>query len=83
MAAQHKPGETIPDPLYQVVFNLVRELWVIKDRQLVLEDVLKTAGIDAAALVDTHQPDADLAKRLDEERAELMDRVFQPMEEKD
>ena len=32
MAAQENPGRTTPDPLYQVVFNLTRELWVVKDR---------------------------------------------------
>ncbi len=80
MGADNPPGKTTTDPLYQVVFNLARELWVIKDRQLVLEEVLKSAGIDAAQLVDQHQPDASLAKRLDEERAQLLDRVFLPME---
>jgi hypothetical protein len=79
MTDQHPPGRTIPDPLHQVVFNLARELWVIKDRQMVLEDVLKSRGIDAAELVDQHQPGPELARQLDEERAQLLERVFQPM----
>ena len=74
------PGKTTVDPLYQVVFNLVRELWVVKDRQLVLEEVLKQTGIDANQLVDGHQPDTAFAKRLDKEREQLLNRVFLPME---
>jgi hypothetical protein len=80
MAADNPPGRTTPDPIYQVVFNLARELWVVKDRQLVLEEVLKEAGIDAAALVDQYQPGDDLTQRLNAERQQLLDRVFLPME---
>jgi hypothetical protein len=79
MVEQYKPGKTVSDPLHQVVFNLARELWVIKDRQMVLEDVLRSKGIDAAELVDQHQPGPELAKQLDEERAQLLERLFQPM----
>jgi len=80
MGAQENPGRTTPDPLYQVVFNLTRELWVVKDRQLVLEEALKEAGIDAAALVDQYQPGDELKERLDTERQQLLDRVFLPMQ---
>ena len=83
MGAQHNPGRTMPDPLYQVVFNLARELWVVKDRQLVLEAALEEAGIDAAALVDQYQPGDELTKRLDAERQQLLDRVFLPMQSGD
>ncbi len=80
MAAQENPGRTTPDPLYQVVFNLTRELWVVKDRQLVLEAALEEAGIDAAALVDQYQPGDELKQRLDAERQQMLDRVFLPMQ---
>ena len=80
MAEQKNPGETTPDPLHQVVFNLARELWVVKDRQLVLEEVLKESGIDAAALVDQYQPNSELTERLDSERQQLLDRLFLPLE---
>ena len=71
-----------PEPVIEaqlrILLNVLQELWVIKDRQIVLEQVLAEAGIDAARLVDDHQPDAELAERLDRERKRLLERCLAP-----
>jgi len=45
--------------LLESFMELSAEVWTIRDRQAVLEAVLKDKGIDAAALIEAHRPDAD------------------------
>ena len=66
------------DELFAIVLNLVQELWIVKDRQIVLEHVLAEHGIDAAAAVDALQPDAALTARLSEERQQLLAKCLGP-----
>lgn len=63
---------------FQVVLNLMHELWVVKDRAAVLEQALAEAGVDIADKVDRLQPDAALTERLDEERKAFISRVLAP-----
>ncbi len=44
------------DPAAQLALMLAKELWVLKDRQLVLEAVLTQQGIAVRDLVDRYQP---------------------------
>lgn len=67
-----------PDALDGVadsVLALARELWVVRDRQMVLEQVLADHGIAAAQAVDGFTPDADFRARLDAERDRLIEAV--------
>ena len=52
------------DRLGLAILALTREIWVLKDRTMVLEEVLKTHGIDAACEIEAFQPDEARAKRL-------------------
>ncbi len=56
------------DDLGNALLLLARELWVVKDRQRVLEALLEANGIVAPNAVTDHQPDADLAADLAAER---------------
>jgi hypothetical protein len=46
------------DNLLEAFMELSAEVWTIRDRQQVLETVLAAQGIDAAALIEAHRPDA-------------------------
>ena len=63
---------------FQVILNLMHELWVVKDRSVMLEQALAEAGVDVAEKVDRMQPDPALAERLDAERKAYIDRVLAP-----
>jgi hypothetical protein len=54
------------DNLGLAVISLARELWVVKDRQLVAEAILKQNGL--LADLDSFQPDAELSAKLAAER---------------
>lgn len=56
------------DDLGRTVLLLARELWVVKDRQRVLEAVLGERGIDVADAVRDYQPSGALAEALAAER---------------
>lgn len=60
------------DGVANAVLALARELWVMRDRQIVTEAVLAARGIDIAAAVDSYEPDAVLQARLDGERDRLI-----------
>ncbi len=48
------------DPVAQLALMLAKELWVLKDRQMVLEAVLSRQGLAVRDLVEHYQPsDAD------------------------
>lgn len=70
------------DALTQTVLTLAKEVWTLRDRQLVLEAVLQQRGIDVAAAIDSFQPDATLKKRLADERrrflADIVDALSSP-----
>ncbi|MEM1089072.1 MAG: hypothetical protein AAF552_14885 [Pseudomonadota bacterium] len=71
-------SQSVDKATFQVVLNLMHELWVVKDRAAVLEQALAEAGVDIADKVDRLQPDAALTERLDEERKAFISRVLAP-----
>ena len=64
------------DRLGQAVLTLTKELWVLRERQRILEAALADAGVLAADLLDTYQPSAELKDALREERRQLIDTVL-------
>lgn len=60
------------DHVAQALLALARELWVVVDRQIILEAVLARHGIDAAAEVDALEPDPALQAKLDARRDRLV-----------
>lgn len=63
--------------------NTLQELWVMKDRQMVLERVLEENGINVADAVEGLQPNAELAAELDAERRRFIDTVLEPLQDGD
>lgn len=64
------------DRATQLALTLARELWVVKDRLLVLEAVLAKQGTPLRELVDRYQPaDADKAA-LDAERQRFIGEIM-------
>jgi hypothetical protein len=56
------------DDVANALLVMARELWVVKDRQRVLEALLAEAGVVVPGAVADHQPDAALAADLATER---------------
>ena len=69
-------GERRLDDVARMLFELTSELWILKDRVLVLEDQLQRSGALAAGAVDAAVPEEELAERLSAERRRLATRVY-------
>lgn len=68
------PEERIDD-LGEAILALTREIWVLTDRQAVLEAVLTGQGIDCSA-IDRYQPDEAMTQALAARRQQLIDNVL-------
>lgn len=64
------------DDLARMLTEVASELWVLKDRNMVLEALLAEAGVMTPASVDGYQPDGETARRIDAERSAFTARVF-------
>ena len=71
-------GDAPSEALLQMVLNLARELWVVKDRQLVTERLLAQKGIDLSAEIDRYRPEGEFAQALDAQRRQLLERLLEP-----
>lgn len=63
------------DDLGEAIIALTRELWVLSDRQAVLEAVLADAGVPVER-IDSYQPDEAMTQRLTARRQKLLDTVL-------
>lgn len=71
-------GDAPTEALLQMILNLARELWVVKDRQLVTERLLARKGIDLSAEIDRYRPEEEFAQALDAQRRQLLERLLEP-----
>lgn len=73
------PRQILPaariDDVAEAVLALTRELWVLTDRQMMLEALLTSHGIDVSGL-DAMEPDAQMQARLTARRQVLLDNVL-------
>jgi hypothetical protein len=69
-------GEPRLDDLARMIFELTSELWILRDRTMMLESVLEANGIVPAGAVDSAQPDQEMSLRLLAERKALAARVY-------
>jgi hypothetical protein len=60
------------DALGEAILALTSEVWVLTDRLMVLEEVLKTTGVDVTAAIESFAPTPELEKRLDARRDRLI-----------
>lgn len=63
------------DDLAGAYVSLLGELWIIKDRQAVLEEVLAGHGIAAADAIERFEPSGEFKQRLDSERQQWVRRM--------
>jgi len=64
------------DRLGQALITLTGELWIMKDRQRVLEALLADAGVLDVTAIDSYQPNTALRNQLEAERKKLIDDVI-------
>ena len=67
------------DDLARMILALTAEVWQLKDRTLVYEQLLHDSGVLPSTAVDQFQPSGDFALRLLEERNALTRRVMGAM----
>ena len=67
------------EAMFEILMNTVQELWVIKDRQAILEKVLEERGIDVTDTVERYQPDAEFEKALAAERQRFLAGILKPV----
>lgn len=67
------------DDLGRTVLLLARELWVVKDRQRVLEAILDERGIDVSAAVRDYHPAGSVADELKAERERFTAALMQSL----
>ncbi len=66
------------DDVAEAVIMLAREIHVLTDRVLVLEEVLTSAGVDVSA-VDTHQPSAETQAKIDGRCEQMMVNIMRAL----
>lgn len=64
------------DRATQLALTLARELWVVKDRLIVLEAVLAGQGTPLRELVDRYQPTGDAKAAIDAERQRFIGEIM-------
>lgn len=66
------------DDVAEAVIMLAREIHVLTDRVLVLEEVLQNAGVDVSS-VDEHQPSPALQTKIDARRDHILINVMRAL----
>ena len=64
------------DRATQLALTLARELWVVKDRLIVLEAVLAGQGTPLRELVDRYQPTGEAKAAIDAERQRFISEIM-------
>jgi hypothetical protein len=67
------------DDVANTLLVLARELWVVKDRQRVLEALLAEHGVLVPGLVADHQPGPALAAELETERTRYTSAIMEAL----
>lgn len=74
------------DRLGQALLTLTKEVWVLRDRQRILEAALEDAGVLPVDAIDTYEPDATLKAALGDDRQrlinDLLDTLIAPTADK-
>lgn len=68
--------QEIIDHLLGIVLELGAELWVTRDRQAHLEELLARHGIDVRAALETGRPSEETERRLRGERQAMIQRIY-------
>ncbi len=77
--APRRRGALKPEDIDKVaaaLLTLTKEVWVLKDRQILLEDVLKRHNLDVGAEIDRLKPDGALEAKLNADRQALVKKIM-------
>ncbi|QFG26205.1 hypothetical protein [Actinomadura sp. WMMB 499] len=64
------------DEITRMLTELASEVWILRDRTLVLEHLLRERGQLDDGAVDALRPSGELLERLGRERGDFVGRVF-------
>jgi hypothetical protein len=64
------------DRVGQALLTLTMEVWVLRDRQRILEAALEKSGVLTAGAIDTYEPSDELKTSLRDERHRLIDSIL-------
>ena len=64
------------DPVARLALTLAKELWMLRDRQLVLEDALVRKGVDVRDLVERAAPQGEAAMAIEKDRQRFVGEVL-------
>lgn len=68
-------GDESLDRLLRMNTELLSELWILRDRVMVLEKILEEKGLLNAEAVNSYTPSSEFADELQNERDRLVRRV--------
>ena len=72
----HYYKEPIIDHLLEITLQLAAEIWVNRDRQMVMEHLLKTEGKVTPEAIEQFHPTDEFRALLESNRKEFTNRVF-------
>ena len=72
----HYFRDPVIDHLLEVVLLLGGELWVNRDRQMIMEQLLATEGKVTAEMIENFTPDAAFQERQKKARRQFTERVY-------
>lgn len=70
-------GDDRLDELARISVGLMKEIWLLRDRQMVLERLLESKGIVERRLIDRAEPDARGEAEIRMEADRMIVRVFE------
>lgn len=68
-------GSEEMDAMMRINTELMSELWILRDRVMVLEKLLEDKGVVTRPEVNDYAPEGEFAEELDEERERFVRRV--------
>jgi len=72
----HYYDHPVIDHLLEIVLQLGAELWVNRDRQLIMEHLLATNGSVTTEAIDAFEPDEEFKQQLQAQRQAFTGRVY-------
>jgi hypothetical protein len=72
----HYFRDPVIDHLLEVVLLLGGELWVNRDRQMIMEELLATEGKVTTEMIESFKPDVEFLDRQKKARRRFTERVY-------
>ncbi|MEU5989996.1 hypothetical protein ABZ806_13570 [Spirillospora sp. NPDC047418] len=76
---RHLDGKVPLDALFNALMEVASEVWVLRDRFAVLEEVLRERGTITRDDIELLQPGPELAERLAADRRTFLERIMEAL----